>query len=62
MTTEEQAQQHRVAEAAKAAWIAGFQAARHYPSHPIPVLAVEWEGGTPRVVPTWSQQMRGWIS
>ena len=52
---------HRSAEAAKAAWVAGFQAARHWPNHGIPDLTVAWEGTTPRVVPHWDKKMKGWI-
>lgn len=58
MTGEER---HRAGEAAKRAWIAGFQAARHWPNHPIPVLEIEWETDLPRVVPRWQNKMRGWI-
>lgn len=53
-------ERHRVGEAAKRAWIAGFQAARHWPNHPIPMLHVEWEGSTPRVVPDWNKRMKSW--
>lgn len=62
MTPADTAQRHRVAEAAKDAWIAGFQAARHWPNHSIPDLVVEWEGSTPRVVPNWNRHLPGWIS
>lgn len=61
MTVEEQSQQHRVAEAAKAAWVSGFQSARHWPNHSIPDLTVEWEGSTPRVVPNWNTRKPGWL-
>lgn len=54
-------ERHVSAEAAKRAWIAGFTAARHWPNHPIPVLEVEWEGSTPRIVPRWQNKMRGYI-
>lgn len=48
----------------KQVWYAGFQAARHYPNHVQPELAVVWSGGIPEVVPNWKagQNRAGWIS
>lgn len=48
-------------ETAKAAWISGFQAARHWPNHGLPELTVEWNGPTLRVVPDWQTMKRGWV-
>jgi hypothetical protein len=59
--TADTAEQHRAAEAAKAAWVAGFEAARHNPNHPLPDLTVRWEGSTPHVEPNWRRRMPGYI-
>lgn len=48
-------------EMAKAAWISGFQAARHWPNHGLPELTVEWNGSLIRVIPNWQTMKRGWI-
>lgn len=58
MTDEEKL---RTAELLKAAWREGFQAARHHPSHPLPDLAVRWEGESPKLDVKWRHQMRGYI-
>jgi hypothetical protein len=58
MTPDEQAKAETLV---RQAWIAGFQAARHWPNHGLPELHIHWESGTPRVEPNWSKRQGGWV-
>lgn len=52
------------AEELKAAWYAGFRAARHHPNHSQPVLSVTWSGDKATVKPNWKLgqvQLPGYI-
>lgn len=48
----------------KAAWYAGFEAARHHPQHTEPELVVRWRNNVPTCHPRWrrGQHRPGWIS
>lgn len=48
----------------KAAWQAGFEAARHWPNHTMPTLQVTWHGNIPDIAPNWKdgQNRPGWIT
>jgi len=45
----------------KAAWREGFQAARRYPNHPLPLVTVSWDGMSPSTDVHWSHRVRGYI-
>jgi hypothetical protein len=45
----------------KAAWREGFTASRQWPNHSLPVLVVEWDHETAKLVPQWKNGLPGYI-